>query len=99
VLKGNVCYLCVSMFKKTFTPPGNDRVRRNAALVIAALILPALAFAGTDNGKGNGEQNNGNQNGRNKTSPVPEASSGWVLAPIAGIVLLLSWRQLTRARA
>jgi hypothetical protein len=87
------------MFKKMSTPSGNDRVRKIAALITTALVLPALAFAGTDDGKGNGGQNNGNQNGRNKTSPVPKANSGWVLVPIAGIVLLLSWRQLIRAKA
>ena len=87
------------MYKKMSIPSGNDRVRKIAALITAAVILPALTFAGTDNGKGNGGQNNGNQNGRNRTSPVPEATSGWVLAPIAGILLLLSWRQLTRAKA
>jgi hypothetical protein len=32
--------------------------------VAAASILPALAYAGTDNGKGNYGQNNDNQNGQ-----------------------------------
>jgi hypothetical protein len=82
---------------KTLNSPGNDRVRKIAALVTAALILPALAFAGIDNGKGTGRQNSGKQNGR-KIAVTPEANTGWALLPIAGVVFLLSWRQLTRAK-
>jgi len=66
------------------------------------LILPALAYAGTDNGKGNDGKNNGNQNGHDKGNPpvpvVPEANAAWVLIPFFGAVLLYSWRQL-RAKA
>jgi hypothetical protein len=86
------------MFKKTLNPPGNDRVRKISALVGAALLLPALAFAGTDNGKGNDGQNNGKQNGRDKIAVTPEANTGWAILPIAGVVLLLSWRHLTRTK-
>jgi hypothetical protein len=82
-----------------FKSPGSDRICKIFLSVATALILPALAYAGTDNGNGNGGQNNGYQNGHNKTPVVPEANAGWVLAPLIGVVLLLSWRQLARAKA
>ena len=82
-----------------FKSPGNDRVRKVFFSVATALILPALTYAGTDNGNGNGGQNNGNQNGHGKKPVVPEANAGLGLVPLAGVVLLLSWRQLVRAKA
>jgi hypothetical protein len=80
--------------------PSHDHLRKVCALSAAALILPVLAFAGTDNGKGN----NGNQYGKGKNddppvSAVPEANAGWVLIPFFGIVLLFSARQLFRGKA
>ena len=62
------------------------------------MILPALAYAGTDNGKGNDGQNNGKQNGH-KIPVVPEANPGWVLVPFFGAVLLFSSRYIFRAKA
>ena len=55
-------------------PLSND-VRKFAALIAAALIVPAMAFAGHDNGKGNDEQNNGKGNDRSDGNipVVPEA--------------------------
>jgi len=84
--------------------PSHDHLRKVCALLAATLILPVLAFAGTDNGKGNNGQNNGNQFGKVKNddppvSPVPEANAGWVLIPFFGIVLLFSARQLFRGKA
>jgi hypothetical protein len=78
----------------------ND-VRKFSALVAAVLIVPALGFAGQDNGKGNGGQNNGKGNGRSEGNVpvVPEANAGWVLIPFVGAVLLFSWRQFCRAKA
>jgi hypothetical protein len=74
------------------------------AAVAASLILPGLALAGIDNGKGNDGQNNGNQYGRGNhgdpsISSVPEANTGIVLIPFVGAVLLVSWFQLSRMRA
>ena len=73
-------------------------------MVAASLILPALAYAGTDNGKGNDGQNNGNQYGKTKNgdpgvSSVPEANPAIVLIPFVGAVLLFSSLQLLRLRA
>jgi hypothetical protein len=71
----------------------------------AVLILPALAFAGHDNGKGNDRENNGGENNRrdkdrDRDIPVvPEASAGWVLIPFVGAVLLFSWRRFSHAKA
>ena len=84
--------------------PSRDHLSKVCALVAAALILPVLAFAGTDNGQGNNGQNNGKQNGKVKNddppvSAVPEANAGWVLVPFFGIVLLFSARQLFRGKA
>ena len=46
-----------------------QEIRPKACVVLAAtLILPVLANAGTDNGKGNDRQNNGNQNGRDQAN-------------------------------
>ena len=74
------------------------RICKLCALVAATLILPALAFAGTDNGKGNDGQNNGKQKGH-QVPVVPEANTAWVLVPFLGAVLLFSWGQLTRAKS
>ena len=72
------------------------RVCRICALVAAALVLPVLAYAGTDNGKGNNGQNNGKQNGH---LAVPEELNPvWMLLPISGVVMLLSWRRISRAK-
>jgi hypothetical protein len=70
------------------------------ALIAATLTLPLLAYigkAGTDNGGGNDGSNNGKQNGHH-VPVVPEANTVWVLVPVAGAVLLLSWRRLSRAK-
>ena len=80
-------------YMSSFRP--HDHFRKVCALVAATLVLPVLAFGGTDNGKGN----NGNQYGRDKVSAVPEANAGWVLIPFVGAVLLFSWRQFNRAKA
>jgi hypothetical protein len=80
-------------------PQVENHLRKAFALVAATLILPALAFAGTDNGKGNGGENNGNQNGRDHFPVVPEVNVGWVLVPFVGAVLFFSARQLFRDKA
>jgi hypothetical protein len=66
-----------------------NRIGKGCALA-AALTLPVLAYA--DSGKGN----KGDQEKDRKAPVVPEASTGWVLIPFFGAVLLYSWR---RARA
>ena len=73
-------------------------------MVAVSLILPALAYAGTDHGKGNDGTNNGNQYGKTNNgdptfSSVPEANPGIVLIPFVGAVLLVSSLQLLRLRA
>ncbi len=78
-------------------------VRKICALVAATLILPGLAQAGTDNGKGSCGQNSGNQFGRDKGDPgvssVPEANTAWVLVPFMGAVLLFSARHFFPGKA
>ena len=78
----------------------HNNVRKACALVAVTLILPALAHAGSDNGKGNGGQNNGNQKGRDRggVPVVPEANAGWVLVPFFGAVLFFSARHLFRGK-
>ena len=76
----------------------HDHLSKVCALVAATLILPVLAFAGTDNGNGNNGQNNGNQYGRN-IPVVPEANTGIVLIPFFGAILLFSAYRLFRAKA
>jgi hypothetical protein len=103
------------MSNKLFHLPGKDSVRTLCALVAAALLLPALAYAEADHGKDSNGQNKGNlysrgdrdkddghwfgQKDHPKVPAVPEANTGWVLLPIAGAILLFSWRQLARAKA
>jgi hypothetical protein len=75
------------------------------AFAAAALTLPALAQAGTDNGNGNDGQNNGNQYGKNKGDPtvssVPEPNTAIVLIPFLGAVLVVGsmhlWRRQKKA--
>ena len=47
-------------------PRLQNHILKIFAVVAASLMLPGLALAGTDNGKGNNGQNNGNQNGKTK---------------------------------
>ena len=78
------------------------RLCKVCALVAATLILPALAYAGTDNGiNGNGGTNNGNQYGKDKNGDpgvtwTPEANTGIVLIPFFGAVLLFGTYHLLR---
>jgi len=74
------------------------RVFRVWVLLAATALLPILAYAGTDNGKGNNGQNNGQQNGHHNIPVVPEANTVWVLIPVVGAVLLVSRRQFSRAK-
>jgi hypothetical protein len=77
---------------------GNN-VRKLSVLIAACLIVPAVAYAGSDNGNGNGGQNNGNQNGKKKVPAVPEVNTTFVLIPVFGAVLLFSSVQALRKRS
>ena len=79
----------------------HNHLPKICALMAAILILPGLAFAGHDHGKGNDDENNGRENNRkDKDIPVvPEANAGWVLIPFFGAVLLFSWRRISHAQA
>jgi hypothetical protein len=72
--------------------------RKVCALVTAALVLPALAYAdkGDKGDKGDKSEHKGK---RSDIPAVPEANVGWVLLPFLGIVLVFSARQLFRAKA
>jgi hypothetical protein len=78
-----------------------DHFRKVCALAAATLILPALTYAGHDNGKGNDGENNGrgNDKGERQIPVVPEANAAWVLVPFLGAVLLYSSRHLLRSKA
>jgi len=71
-----------------------------SAFVAAALIIPAIAQAGTDHGNGNGGQNNGNQNGKDKgdatVTSTPEPNTAIVLIPFLGAVLVVGSMHLWR---
>ena len=77
-------------------PP--QTLRNVCALVAVTLILPALAYAGTDSGRGNNGQNNGQQNGH-KIPVVPEANPAWVLVPFFDAVLLFASGNLFAKRS
>jgi hypothetical protein len=66
------------------------------------LILPALAYAEHDYGKGHDGKDNGRRNdkGDERRIPVvPEANAGWAIVPFFGAVLLFSARDLFRGKA
>jgi hypothetical protein len=85
----------------------HNRISKACALVAATLILPVLAYAGHDNGKGNKGDNDEHRWGDHDTDRgpdkhipvVPEANAGWVLIPFFGAVLLYSWRSIKSAKA
>jgi hypothetical protein len=63
-----------------------------AATLLCSFLGPA--YAGTDNGKGNGGENNGNQNG--KSWSVPELNPtelGSAVALLCGGLVLMSERR------
>ncbi len=102
-LKG--CSKIAEKFYMKF-PRLQNHILKIFAVVAASLMLPGLALAGTDKGKGKGNdgQNNGNQNGKTKNgdpsvSSVPEANPVIVLIPFVGAVLLVSSLQLLRRRS
>ncbi|HEX6564820.1 MAG TPA: hypothetical protein VF020_11080 [Chthoniobacterales bacterium] len=77
-----------------------NNVRRLSTLVAACLVIPAVAYAGSDNGKGNGGQNNGHHHGRGKVSSVPdETNTALVLIPVLGALVLFSSVQTLRKRS
>jgi hypothetical protein len=80
----------------------HDYSRKIFALAAVTLVLPALAYAGHDNGKsydGKKSGGGGNDHGNRNIPVVPEANAGWVLLPFFGAVLLFSSRQFLRAKA
>ena len=74
-----------------------NRGRLVCALLATTLLLPALAFADHDNGKGKNDDKGDNSEGKDRGDKdipvVPEANAGWVLVPFFGAVLLFSSRQ------
>ena len=85
----------------------HNRISKICALIAATLIIPMLAYAGTDHGKGNKGQNNGKQNGHdkvptvsNKVPAVPEGGPGIVLLiTTIGAILVFSARLSSRKEA
>jgi hypothetical protein len=80
-----------------------SRVRTLSALVAASIVLPALAYADHNNDKNSDRENHGRgdndeRHGDPHISAVPEASTGWVLVPFLGAVLLFSARNLFRGK-
>jgi len=73
--------------------------RKVCALVTAALVLPALAYADKGDKGDKGDKSEHKGKGDPTVSSVPEANAGWVLIPFLGIVLVFSARQLFRAKA
>ena len=76
----------------------HNHLRKSCVLAAATLILPALAFAGHDKGKGNDGRDNGKGNDQH-IPLVPEANAGWVLIPFLGLVLVFSARQFFPKKA
>jgi hypothetical protein len=84
---------------------------KKPAVGLALVALPVLTFFALNSNSQNGNDrkssvqatNDGKGQGGDdavKNIPVvPEANAGWVLIPFVGAVLLLSWRQFSRAKA
>ena len=73
------------------------RVGMACALVAATSLLPLLAYADKDKDKAK-EDNDRGYRQHQKDPVVPEVNTAWVLVPIAGAVLLLSYRRFSRAK-
>jgi hypothetical protein len=84
----------------------NLRNSCKACALIAAVVLPSLAYAdhrdidwgkSWDHGK---DWDRGRDRGHKDppVSSVPEASTGWVLVPVLGAILLVSSVRLFKAR-
>jgi hypothetical protein len=74
--------------------------RRVCALVTAALVLPALAFAGNDKNKPDKpDKGEKGDKGDPRVSSVPEANTAWILIPFLGLVLIFSARQFFPKKA
>jgi hypothetical protein len=65
---------------------------RKICIVAATLILPVLALA-------QAQTTSTTRPVPWPPRPVPEVNAGWALLPIAGAIILLSWRQLARRKA
>jgi hypothetical protein len=72
--------------------------RKVCALVTAALVLPALAYA-DKNKPDKPDKSEHKGQGDPKVSSVPEANTGWVLIPFLGLVLVFSARQFFPKKA
>lgn len=74
--------------------------RKVCALVTAALVLPALAFAGNDKNKPDKpDKPEKGGKGDSRVPSVPEANTAWVLIPFLGLVLVFSARQFFPKKA
>jgi len=72
-----------------------NQLRKTCALAAATLIVPAMAFAGTDKGKGNDGDDNGKQKGRGDVHSVPEGGPGVILfIATVGAILLFTTRRI-----
>ena len=85
-------------------PRFHNRIGKVCALVAAALILPALAYAGGNNNDQGGNNQGGNNQGGNNNDQggvhtVPEGGPGIVLLITTfGAILLFSARRASRAK-
>jgi hypothetical protein len=78
----------------------SSRIRKVCALVTAALVLPALAFAGNDKNKPDKpDKGEKGDKGDPRVSSVPEGNTAWILIPFLGLVLVFSARQFFPKKA
>jgi hypothetical protein len=82
----------------------HNSISKVCALTAATLVLPVLAYADHDSGKGNkadndrkGDSDERGDRGDKQIPVVPEANAGWVLVPFFGAVLWFSSRRLFSA--
>ena len=73
------------------------RVGKVCALVAATSLLPLWAYADKDKDKGKEDKDRDDRH-HEKDPVVPEVNAAWVLVPVVGAVLVLSYRRFSRAK-
>ena len=77
-----------------------NHFRKTCALAAACLVVPAMAFAGSDKGKGNDGDDKGKQKGRGEVHSVPEGGPGMILLIASvGAILLFTTRRTSNLKA
>jgi hypothetical protein len=90
-------------FPKNMNMSSLHYLRKISALAAVTLIVPVMAFAGSDKNKADKpdkpDKGEKGDKGPSRVSPVPEANTAWILIPFLGLVLVFSARQFFPKKA